>query len=384
MKSFPYKILFLCIFLPPICYTITIKVLEGYYQNRETLKLNHVLIQDHEALYEGRYGIKEEIDRNIGEYLGRGFMYRLGVRTNVLVKTKDDRILYPAGVKDDLNYSTLEFTTDALNYIDMAAENYRILNEGLVISVAVRIKHNGWISNSILIFYVFLAVLTIRAFIRKSVSETEKLETEQKELIKNLSGKLKKNESRLSEVKLKEDDYLKKIVGLRKDKGNLSRDIDGLLDEMEKLEHGLEDQRDVKEETEIELLQLGEELDRMKGKLQKTRKKGKKGKAVGKRFKVLYKNVAFTEKAVEGFLSLSDEFQLKAEEIIHRLNEDASKVSVKRKVFGKGGKMNVLEIDFSYSGRVYFRRDSHSGTKIIAIGTKKSQDQDLVYLRREM
>jgi hypothetical protein len=93
--------------------------------------------------------------------------------------------------------------------------------------------------------------------------------------------------------------------------------------------------------------------------------------------------VIFTERAVEGFNSLTDEFQLKAEELIHRINEDDSTVSVKRKVFGKGGKMNVLEVDFSYSGRIYYQKDSQAKTRILAIGTKTTQDQDLAYLERE-
>ena len=114
-----------------------------------------------------------------------------------------------------------------------------------------------------------------------------------------------------------------------------------------------------------------------------TGKKDKKINTISKRFKVLYKNLTFTDRACEGFLSLQGEFQLKAEEIIHRLNEDDSKVPVKRKVFGKGGKMNILEVDFSYSGRLYFQKDSKHKTKIVAIGSKKTQGQDLAFLERE-
>ena len=95
---------------------------------------------------------------------------------------------------------------------------------------------------------------------------------------------------------------------------------------------------------------------------------------------MLYKRLLFTDRALEGFLSLPDEFQLKAEEIIHKLNEDDSQIAIKRKVFGKGGKMNVLEVDFSYSGRIYFQKDSQPKTKIVAIGTKNSQEQDLSYV----
>ena len=110
------------------------------------------------------------------------------------------------------------------------------------------------------------------------------------------------------------------------------------------------------------------------------KKKRKRTESTLKRFRVLYKNLLFTDRAVEGFLSLTDDFQLKAEEVIHRLNEDETQVSVRRKVFGKGGKMNMLEADFAYSGRVYFQKDSKGGIRVAAIGTKNTQDRDLAFL----
>ena len=146
------------------------------------------------------------------------------------------------------------------------------------------------------------------------------------------------------------------------------------------MEAGLRDQRSIKEETEFEVLQLREELDQFKGRLQKPKKKKKKNEATSKRFKVLYKNLVFTERAIEGFLSLTDEFQLKAEEIVHKLNEGESQVPIKRKVFGKGGKMNILEVDFSYSGRIYFQKDNQPKTRILSIGTKNTQEKDLAFI----
>jgi hypothetical protein len=131
---------------------------------------------------------------------------------------------------------------------------------------------------------------------------------------------------------------------------------------------------------------LREDLEQSKEKVRRPHPKKKKIGTTQKRFKTLYKGLSFTDRAIEGFLSLSDEFQLKAEEIIHNLNEDDSLVPVKRKVFGKGGKMNILEVDFSYSGRLYYQKDTKSKIKVVAIGTKNSQEKDLAYLesiRRE-
>jgi hypothetical protein len=384
MKGFPYKLLFICILLPPICYILTLYLSEEYLRKRETSRLNDIIIQNYEALYEGRNSIKEEINRNIGEYLlKQGLRFRIGIRTEILVKTKDDIILYPSQIEQDLNNMTTDLSVNKLNYMEVAAENYRILNDGLILSISVNIKYNGWLSNSILLFYVFLAVFIIQRAVKKRIRETEKLEKEYEESIKALSDKLKEGELGLSEIKKKEGDYLTKIEELKKERKSLSSDIDGLLEEIESLEAGLEEQRGLREEREGDVLNLREEINRLKDRFERPEKKIKEIDAIGKRFRVLYRNLLFTERAFDGFLSLSDEFQLKAEEIIHRLNDDDSKVSVKRKVFGKGGKMNFLELEFSYSGRIYYRKDSQSRIKIFVIGTKKTQGQDLAFLERE-
>ena len=382
MRRFPYRMLFVCIFLPPIFYMLTINVLEGYLKRKVTQNLNQVIIHDYEALYEGRYTIKEEITRNVNKYLvDRKYLYILGVRTGIQI-TADNNFLYPSQYKKDLK-ETITEPTENINYTDVAAENFKILNEGMILSVDIRIKHNSWLANSILVIYVLLAVLTIFRFIRKNISEAKTFEEKQEESIRKLSDQLLQAETQLSEIQLKEDEYLSDIEKLRRDRKNLSTDIDGLLEETERLEAGLETQRSMREKREKEVDTLTEEIDKLRSRLNKPKKKKQMIANKMKRFRVLYKNVAVTERAIEGFLSLPDRFQLKAEEIIHRLNEDEANITVKRKVFGKGGKMNILEAEFSYSGRIYFQKNSGPKTKIVIIGTKKSQDQDLAFLECE-
>ncbi|MBW2646404.1 MAG: hypothetical protein JRE23_09545 [Deltaproteobacteria bacterium] len=385
MKRFPLKILLVSILLPPICYILTLQVLENYFHRHEESQLNQILIQNDEALYEGRYTVKEEINRNIEEYLSRCLKCKLGVKIDILVKTKDDRILYPSQFEmDHKNFQETdgfsEFQAKNLNYVEVSVENYKILNDGLTLLVNVEIKYYGLLSSSIIIFYVLVFVLIVHRFIKKGIRETERQEVKHETVIRGLTRRLRKTENGLKAVKANQVDYSTKIAGLKKEKSSLSKDVDALLEEIEKLEEGLDTQKDLKEATEYEVLELREELDRLQGKLQQPKKKKKKVATTGKRFQVLYKNLVFTERAIIGFLSLTSEFQLKAEEVIHRLNEDQSLVSIKRRVFGKGGKMNILEVDFSYSGRLYFQQDDRPKTNIVAIGTKNTQDQDLAYL----
>jgi chromosome segregation ATPase len=192
-----------------------------------------------------------------------------------------------------------------------------------------------------------------------------------------LTARLRDAESRLTGAETKEAEYLERITALKRDRSDLARDIDGLLEEIEKQEAGLGEQTRLKEEMAEQVLELRAEMERL---ALKPKKKKKKVDSAAKRFTVLYKNLAFTERALEGFLDLTEDFQLKAEEVIHKLNQDESAVSVKRKVFGKGGKMNVLEVAFSYSGRIYYQKDSGNKKAIVAIGTKNTQEKDLAYL----
>jgi hypothetical protein len=383
MKTFPFKILFLCIFLPPVCYVLTLNGLEKYLGNRETERVQDLMIRDHQALYEGHHTIKEEINRNIGRYLSDDFKHKVGIKTEILVKTKDDRILYPSQTKLESGSAFqegkgfAETGLESLRYTEVASENYKALHEGLVLDLNLQIGQNTWLGNSILIVYIFLALAVLQAFIRRGIRQAERVEVEQETLIRNLSGQLNQAEEKLREVETREGEYVERIAALRKDKDELTRDVDGLLGELESQEAGLKEQKRIKGEMAGQVAHLKEEMDRL---AQQSRKIKKTMEAVRKRFSVLYRNLLFTDRALEGFLALTDEFQLKAEQIIHKLNEDESAVTVKRKVFGKGGKMDFLEITFAYSGRLYYQKDSQARKVIVAIGNKNTQERDLGYL----
>lgn len=385
MKNFPFRIVFICIFLPPIFYILTLQVFEGVFQKIETESFKKILIQDYDALYSGRYSVKEEISKNISTYLSRNLKTKIGVRIDVIVKAADDRIVYPSQLKrefdeadDEGDFSNVQM--ESINYMDLAADNYKLLNSGLSVYITIRISHNSWLSNTILVLYVFMFVFILWHFIQKAAKRTEIREKEQNETIEQLFGQLEDSEKSIKAIGLKEEEYLEQINDLKLRRSDLSKDVNGLLDEIERLEQGLEKERSLKDEKEMEALLLREEIEKVKEPKLKPKKKKRKKEIINKRFKVLYKNIDFSDKAVEGFLSLQDDMQLKSEELIHQLNEDESKVAIKRKVFGKGGKMNILEVLFAYSGRIYFQKDDKSRVKVVAIGTKNTQEKDLNYL----
>ena len=103
---------------------------------------------------------------------------------------------------------------------------------------------------------------------------------------------------------------------------------------------------------------------------------------IKKRFNTLYKNIIIHDRAVSGFVDLNDDFKIKAEEIIHQLNNDPGLVTVKRKVFGGKGHETVLEAVFAYKGRLYFRNNRDKRVEVLAIGTKNTQARELEFLAR--
>jgi uncharacterized protein YoxC len=367
-----------------VLYIFTLNGLEIYLQKKADEKISAIIIRNDSELYEGRYSVRDEINRNISGYLAdKAFLYRLGINTDIIVKTKSNRVLYPAqlsGYKEEYQHNG---SSDTVNYMDVAAENYSILNEGLVILTEVRIRSNSWISNSILAIFIAVALFVLRFYILKSLKYNEEREREQAGTIVKLSERLSSYENELAKIKEKERVYSDSIKDLNKEKTTLSSDIDGLLEEIERLESGLKMQKELRETREMEIDALKKEIEEIKLKSEKPKKKSRKQEIIDKRFRVLYKNLTFTEKAIDGFVELSDELQLKAEEIIHRINEDDSTINIRRKVFSKGGKINVLEVDFAYSGRIYYQKETKSKSRIIIIGTKATQTQDLGYLERE-
>ena len=85
---------------------------------------------------------------------------------------------------------------------------------------------------------------------------------------------------------------------------------------------------------------------------------------------------------MEGFLELTEDLKIKAEEVIRQLDLEPDKVIVKRKVFGKKNRKTAFEVIFGYRGRLYYSRNTTPAIEILAIGTKHTQNSDLEFLDR--
>ena len=117
-----------------------------------------------------------------------------------------------------------------------------------------------------------------------------------------------------------------------------------------------------------------------KGRHKQEKQKNKTAESTKKRFNTLYKNLRINERAIYAFVELNEEMKIKAEEVIHQLNDDPSVVTIKRKVFGGKGQKTVFEVVFAYKGRLYFRNLKNRQVEVLAVGTKNTQARELEFL----
>ncbi|NVM20781.1 MAG: hypothetical protein HWN68_03250 [Desulfobacterales bacterium] len=391
MRHLSFRILFLCIFLPPVLYIFSIQALEAVIQEKWTAALETRLISDPIALLEGRISIQDEVRRNIDNYPATRYAVKWGVVYRIVVKTKAGRWLYPQmSPQDYYSFDSGTFHSerdppDPLEAVRLAKENLKVMEEGIMLSVAVEIQRNTWLANSVLLFYIFVfSFILYRAYLA-GARQAEQLYLRNQHALDAAYGKLDAAQEHLRDVADKEKAYQHEIKELQSElavAGNKVRATeDEALAEMEALEEKLHESVALRENIEKEVAELKEELESLEStKKISSRKQDRQIKATTKRFRTLYKNLDFHYRAAEGFVNLQGDLQLRAEELIHNMNEDSARLTVKRKVFSRKGALPAFESEFAYRGRLYWKQGADGKAQILAIGTKNTQTKDLAYL----
>ena len=378
MRHFSFRILVLCILLPPLCYGITSQALLHYLTNKFTQDIEEISIGDAAQLFQGAITLKDAVRNNIDQYLREQKLLSWGVDVNVLVTVGSRTIIYPAVMEEAP--STL-FQDDAAT---IARENYMLLKDGLTVITDVKLPFYQLLSNLIFGFYIFISVAVLYGFYQRSL---RKEKDENEEISKRFDQlRIQKNEnlSRLETLKHEREKIVLEVDRLKntlksekaKAKSNESDMFQEIIQLDEKLSNNLALQN--KQQAEIEALR--EQIETFEKDRKKSNKiKAKEVELVAKRFKSLYKKITVHDRAVEGFINLTEEMRLKGEELIHRLNESPDQVPIKRKVFSGKGHASVLEVLFGYNGRLYFRK-TRQILEIITIGTKNTQVKDLEFI----
>jgi hypothetical protein len=379
MRILSFKILVLCILLPPVLYIASALLLERNLNARYTRGIEDSYIGDPRPLLEGSLSLKDVISRNIDSFLNNKILIRIGIKVNVTVKTKSGEILYPTDFEETDNSPLTPKPSQ------VATENFRLMNEGIVLDVETRFEHNRVLSNGLLTFCIILSIFIFYLHYR-ILSNKLKFEDHQRSLeLEQLRELEKVNRGRLEGLRQEREniqtefDVLKEI--LEDEKKKAERNEDELIGEIENLEAKLDENIARQEFQHKEILELKEQIEKYgEGPRRVDKKRSKAADSVSKRFGTLYKNLSVNERAIRGFLDLNDELKIKAEEVIHQLNSDPSQVAIKRKVFRGEGQKTVLEAVFGYKGRLYFRHARDTRIEVLAIGTKNTQSRELKFL----
>ncbi len=381
MKFFSFKILLLCILLPPLLYIYTVQLLEKELNRRYFDDIEQIYIGDTEPLFRGNVRLKDAIARNIDAYLKSRRLVRMGAKVEVTVTTRAGRILYPPLFEEE---STPPMVVEPM---DIAAENYRLLRQGLLVKVRVTLEYNTLLTNIILGLYVLVFGLVLYGYYRRGVHRVRQQELEGRRKMARLEDAKRNTTRSLESLKAERERLTSEFERLQQrieqEKHKASRNEDQMLEEIESLEKRIQENLSMQQAQQEEIDALREQIRHYeKVRRSEGKQKVRAVEAAGKRFRTLYKKLTVNTRAVEGYVELTDDMRIKAEEIIHQLNENPDHVPIKRKVFGRKGMETVLEVIFAYNGRLYFRRRDDQRIEVLVIGTKNTQNRDLGFIKK--
>jgi uncharacterized protein YpmB len=379
MKHFPFKILILCILMPPVLYIASVQVIETKLQSLYSGEIEDIYIGDTRPLFDGSLTIADAIARNIDQYIQSKELLSWGVRTAVTVTTPGNTIVYPDTFRQEVSPQS------PIPAIETAKENYAALNKGFVVKVDVKIALDQFLSIALLATFLFISILVFGFYFKKSSQKAAKESRQIQDEIQRLMQLEHNHQDKLNTLN-EQKNYLsgelkktRKIFDSEKEKA--SKTEDGMIDEIMSLEKSMQETLSLQHTREKEIEILKNKIAQYeKGELKSNKQKVKASDAAQKRFRTLYKNLLIHDRAVSGFVSLTQELQLKAEEVMLQLHDDPKRVPVKRKVFGKKNRETVYEVLFSYKGRLYYRSTHDKKLEILSIGTKHTQTKDLTFL----
>ena len=377
MKYVSFKWFVIGILLPPLFYIFTVQALQKYLTDHYYQKIEEFYVGDTKPLFDGTVRIEDALTNNIESLIrGRALFSLWGATIDVLV-TSNGKILYPKA------YLKKEPLRDREDLMSTARDNFEILNRGMELKVTVSLPLTAMLSVVILFVYLMIAGTALYFYFQ---AVNKRVDSE--EMIR---------EREIQRLREAERENLDKRVMLEKERGLLSEKIeliradlndekkraslneDEMIREIISLEEKLEKNAEISSLQLQEIAILQEKVAQVEKRVEGKKKRKGEDHAL-KRLRALYKQIDLTERAADGFVDLTDEMKIKAEEVIRHLNDETGQVAIKRKVFNRKSDLTFFEVAFAYKGRLYFHKKKEGRVEILVIGTKNSQTKDLEYL----
>lgn len=372
-------------------YLLTLQGLEIFFYRMWRAELQEAFVSDVRSLSEGKIRMEDRIEGIVARFLNESRGIKAGMQADIFVTTGTKRLLYPSIASNGTEQSGHNKTAPAPfispppeDRARIAENNRKILEDGIQLLLKVDIPRNSWLANGILTFYIMIfAFLPYWAYLLKT-KEARLLEISKRKAIESANLKLTEAQEKLAEASARANNEELEIKRLKADLdlagARVAETENEALSEIDRLDRNLQKSAKIKEELEAEVRRLEAELKKVDTSPVPASKQQKQVAETAKRFKTLYKNLEFSLRSVDGFLELEAHMQLQSEELISTLNEDGSKVPVKRKVFIRKGSLPVFECEFGRKGRLYWSPGPGVKRQVWVIGTKNSQSKDLAHL----
>jgi hypothetical protein len=382
MVKFRFSIILLCVLLPPLFYVVTVQLVEQYAARRVLSGLESAYLGDMQPLLDGRLRIQTAIDRNVDRFLIQSRWIAWGAKATVTIRTDGNTLLYPVNEipADDSDRFDLQ-------PLQIGSENFRLLNDNPTVVLDFRLPHNSPLTNAFLAVYISLSVGLLLFYYRHWRIQYQRALESQADMQLRLTRQ--------------GHQYLEQLKTMEEDRARLSREVqvaekrlletrrqaetneEEILEELVALEQDMAAKVALQNKYQESVAELQQKIETLESQLQKEQsRKLKSSQMLHKRLAALYKQVEMSDRAINGYLDLTEDLKIRCEEVVHQLDADPGKLVIKRKVFGKKNRETVFEVVFGYKGRLYFLSKEGKKNEVLAIGTKNSQQQDLEYLNR--
>lgn len=321
-----------------------------------------------------------------------------GVRVSVLVFAADGLTpLYVGGravAPSDPTGDPIVTLREAERWLPAAAD------------VTVSVPHNSLAANAILVACASALVATLfalqRALARREAERMEDALSARETTAAraaHIERELESVRQRLSEVEPAEEAQQEEIRDLQSERAALlaklsaleSREIE-LRSQAQKTSELDRERRTLEEMLDEALRDVGrrdEEIRALESRLKRAAKeapaggRGRESDLMGRRLRTLYKNLEIDDRAIDDLVGLRDQDMiLKAEEALKRLSDEPETAAVRRKVGGLPPHLSIFELGFAGKGRIYYTKGEVRRHRVLAVGAKNSQKQDLEYLSR--
>jgi len=288
-------------------------------------------------------------------------------------------------------------------------EASRILPASYEVSVSV--PHNSLLAVTILLGYAATLLWALFLYTRALGRQEELLLLEAENSRRDAANRAERIEQELEAVRRKTREvdpastpHAEEIRQLRAERLALQDKLAGLVRREEELSSSAARSDDLDEElhTLEELLdeslrdveEKNAEIEALRSRVRKAEKSapasgGKSGRAgreaeqLDRRLRTLYKNLEVDERALSDLVALRDQtMQLKAEEALKRLSDEAENAAVRRKVGGLPPGLPCFEMGFAGKGRLYYTHGRSRRFRLLCVGAKNTQKPDLEYLSK--